>query len=239
MVTAGTAPLSARRQQEHRIVDAVRQLLDEGVEDPSIEEISRRGRMSKAIIYRHVATKEELYLLALCSYQEELGSYFRQVPDTAAPLSRLEDLTDIYVAFCLRYPAYLDCTASLQRYTWAELARRVSPALLQRVTSLIGSTNSRMTAVLVAGREDGTFTVSAPDLDVITHILYTSTMGIARGLRSGEGLRRDDRGHPEAFPVNALDVFQITVLSVHTLIGAPPRTRDVRLDLPPIPPNQD
>jgi AcrR family transcriptional regulator len=231
MVTAGAAPLSARQQQEHRVVEAVRELLDGGVHDPSIDEISRRGRMSKAIIYRHVTSKEELYLLALCSYQEELARHLAAVPETLDPLTQLEDIADKYIAFCLRYPAYLDCAAGLQRYTTAELSARVSPALLQRVTSLIGLVNNRLTQVLAAGRDTGVFTIPFDDLDTITVLIYTSAMGALAALRGAVGIRLGPTGTPERYSVDRVTAIRIMLHGLHLQLGAPPRRRDVRLEL--------
>src|SRR5256885_10449520 len=67
-------PLAARANREKQIVAATRALFDEqGVQEAAIDGIARAVGINKALIYRHVASKEELLILALISYLEELG----------------------------------------------------------------------------------------------------------------------------------------------------------------------
>jgi AcrR family transcriptional regulator len=219
MVTAGPAHFAARQQQERRVVDAVRQLLDDGAADPSIDEISRTGRMSKAIIYRHVASKEELYLLALCSYQEELVELLRRAPVDQDPLTRLDSYADTYIDFCLRYPAYLDCTIGLLRHTWHHLSQQISTALENRVMTLIAEANAMLTDLLIAGRDAGVFDLPPIDLNLITHLTYTCTIGVMHGLRSESGVRRGAGGQAERFPLDKDAALTLLRVGLYRMYG--------------------
>src|SRR5437764_7626626 len=108
-------PLSARADREKQIVAATRALFDEqGVQEASIDTVARAVGINKALIYRHVASKEELFILALISYLEELRG--RLATDGAAdPHAALRDGMDRYTTFCLEHPAFLDCSLSLMR----------------------------------------------------------------------------------------------------------------------------
>src|SRR4051812_36073707 len=52
-----TSPLAARADREKQIVDATRALFDEqGVQEAAVEGIAKAVGISKALIYRHVAS---------------------------------------------------------------------------------------------------------------------------------------------------------------------------------------
>lgn len=72
---------SVRREREREIVAATRALFDQrGMQDAPIEEIARAVGINKALIYRHFASKEELYVLALTSYLTELAERLDEAP---------------------------------------------------------------------------------------------------------------------------------------------------------------
>ena len=117
--------LAARADRERQIVAATRLLFDEqGVQEAAIDGVARAVGINKALIYRHVASKEELFILVLISYLGELRDGFPE--DRSDPVAALRESIDRYTAFCLEYPAFLDCALSLMRRPARELAQRVS-----------------------------------------------------------------------------------------------------------------
>ena len=102
-------PLAARANREKQIVAATRALFDQqGVQEAAIDGIARAVGINKALIYRHVASKEELFILALISYLGELRDTFPD--DHSDPAAALREAMDRYTAFCLAHPAFLDCS---------------------------------------------------------------------------------------------------------------------------------
>src|SRR5262245_18373974 len=113
---------NARREREREIVEATRALFDErGVQDAPMEEIARAVGINKALIYRHFASQEELFVLSDTHYRNELGERFAEVDESLDPLTQLRQVSERYVAFCLEYPAFLDCSLSLMRRPFEEL----------------------------------------------------------------------------------------------------------------------
>src|SRR5919109_296389 len=86
---------SVRRARERDIVDATRALFDErGMQDAPIEEIARAVGINKALIYRHFASKEELFVLTITHYLDELRAAALGAPDLRGAL-------DEFTRFCL------------------------------------------------------------------------------------------------------------------------------------------
>src|SRR3954454_18576110 len=92
----------ARREREREIVEATRALFDErGVQDAPMEEIARGGGINKALIYRHFASQEELFVLTVTHDLAQLTERFAGVDKSLEPVAQLRDLSERYLAFCL------------------------------------------------------------------------------------------------------------------------------------------
>src|SRR5437763_8977696 len=108
-------PALARRDRERDLVRATRALFDErGMQDAPIDEIARAVGIARGLVYRHFSSKEELFVLTVTDYLDELDGVLTDAADPSlAPSEQLEAWAHAYVGFCLRYPAFLDCALSL------------------------------------------------------------------------------------------------------------------------------
>src|SRR3954470_14925779 len=112
-------PTTTRRDRERDLVAATRAPFhDRGYQDAPMEEIARAVGINKALIYRVFSSKEELFVLTVTTYLDELR-------EAARGTENLESALDVFTRFCLRYPAFLDCALSLMRRPAAELEQRV------------------------------------------------------------------------------------------------------------------
>src|SRR4051794_20558565 len=76
--------VAARADRERQIVAATRLLFDErGIQEAAIDGVARAGGINKALISRHVASKEELFILVLVSSLAELRDGYPR--DRSAP----------------------------------------------------------------------------------------------------------------------------------------------------------
>ena len=67
-------PTELRRSRERELVAATRALFDErGIQDAPIEEIARSVGIARGLIYRQFSSKEELYVLTVTDYLDELA----------------------------------------------------------------------------------------------------------------------------------------------------------------------
>src|SRR5436190_4781775 len=165
MATAETHPrLVSRREREREIVEATRQLFDErGLQDAPIDEIARAVGINRALIYRHFASKEELFIAAVTSYLEELEARAPEVDPDADATELLRDACENYVSFCLEYPAFLDCALSLMRRPARELRAMVSDAVWLRLGRSMARCLSMLARVLELGKRRGVFAIEDPD----------------------------------------------------------------------------
>jgi AcrR family transcriptional regulator len=193
MIHPMASPLAARADRERQIVAATRALFDEqGVQEAAIDGIARAVGINKALIYRHVASKEELFILALIDYLGELRDGFPR--GMADPAAALREALDRYAAFCLEYPAFLDCALSLMRRPAGELRARVSEGTWLRLgramTDCLGPLAALMRA---AGVEDA---------DYIANRVYAQVLGTMHLARVGVGVTEAGPGVPGVFAID-------------------------------------
>ncbi|MGH2969355.1 MAG: TetR/AcrR family transcriptional regulator [Solirubrobacteraceae bacterium] len=192
------APATIRNQRERELVEATRALFDErGMQDAPIEEIARAVGINKALIYRVFASKEELFVLTVTHYLEELRAVALAPAEAGEPEARLRVACDRFTRFCLRYPAFLDCALSLMRRPAAELRERVSEGVWLRLGRSMAACLAPLAAILADGKRRGAFAIEDPDFTA--NRLYTQVLGTMHLARVGAGVREAAPGVPDVF----------------------------------------
>jgi AcrR family transcriptional regulator len=216
---------SARREREREIVEATRKLFDDrGVQDAPMEEIARAVGINKALIYRHFASQEELFVLTVTHYLSELAERFAEVDESLDPLTQLREVSERYVGFCLEYPAFLDCALSLMRRPFEDLGERVSEGVLFRLGQSMSACLSRLSRVLAAGADEGIFRVTDPDF--LANHLYAQGLGAMHLARVAAGVRELAPGVPQVFPVDPKDVVQTAIDTTFAYVVDPDYRRN-------------
>jgi AcrR family transcriptional regulator len=199
------------RQRERDIVDATRAAFDQrGMQDAPIDEIARAVGISRALIYRHFSSREELFVMTVTRYLAQLEGRLNEAAAGATePVERLRAITAAFADFCLEYPAFLDCALSLLRRPAAELRERVSDSVWVRLGQGMGGCIGLCSAVLAEGRDAGVFSIEDPDFTA--NHLWTAALGTMHLARSGVGVRHSAPGVPDAFPVDDATVRDAVV----------------------------
>ena len=71
------------RRREQEILDAALELfLEQGEDRVTVEMIADRVGIGKGTIYKHFETKNEIYLLLMLRYEEQLAEVFRNIRDS-------------------------------------------------------------------------------------------------------------------------------------------------------------
>src|SRR4051794_2855864 len=214
--TGYTSPVATRsspRARERTVIEVTRRLFDErGLQDAPVEEIARAASINRALIYRSFASKEELFILTVTHYLDELT--VGAAPRAEDPVVALREALDHYTSFCLRYPAFLDCALSLMRRPARELRELVSDSVWLRLGQAMAAALHPLAEILRAGAERGTFAIDDPDF--VANRLYTHVLGTMHLARIGLGVREAAPGVPEAF---ALDPAAVRAACVEDAVA--------------------
>ena len=194
-------------------MSATRRLFDErGMQDAPIEEIAQSVGIARGLIYRQFASKEELFVLTVTDYLAELSELIRTAMTGSQDPSRQLDLvTEAYARFCLRYPAFLDCSLSLMRRPAMELADQVSESVWLRLGQGMASCIGPLTELLKA--------IGVRDAEYTANVLWTQTLGTMHLGRSRVGLRELGPGVPDLFRIDADRLVESCVTSAAALVS--------------------
>jgi AcrR family transcriptional regulator len=202
-----------RRERERELVAATRALFDErGMQDAPIEEIARAVGIARGLIYRQFSSKEELFVLTVTDYLDELETVLREAIATAdEPVGRLAECARAYAEFCLRYPAFLDCSLSLMRRPARELREIVNESVWLRLGQGMAACIDQLTRIL---RE-----LEVDDPDWLSNVLWTQTLGEMHLARIGIGLREAAPGIPELFRIDPERLVATRVANTLAIVG--------------------
>ncbi len=196
-------PPSLRDVRERDLVRATRALFDaRGTLEAPVEEIARAVGIARGLIYRQFASKEDLYVLTVTDYLDELAGELDAMEERD-PVARLEATTRAFAGFCQRYPAYNEAVLWLMRRPATELRDAVSESVWLR----LGAGMARCIGTLAEILHE----IGVEDADHLANVLWSQTLGAMQLARSGVGLRRTTSGVPELFPVDADEVVATCV----------------------------
>ena len=202
-----------RQVRERDLVTATRRLFDErGMQDAPIEEIAQSVGIARGLIYRQFASKEELFVLTVTDYLAELSELIRTaMTGSDDPARQLDLVTEAYARFCLRYPAFLDCSLSLMRRPAMELAEQISESVWLRLGQGMASCIGPLTEILDA--------LEVGDAEYTSNVLWTQTLGTMHLGRSRVGLRELGPGVPDLFRIDADRLVESCVTSAAALVS--------------------
>ena len=209
------------RERERELIVATRRLFDErGMLDAPIEQIAREVGIARGLIYRHFSSKEELYVLTVTDYLDELGNLLdATVLEDDPPPVQLERLTEAYAGFCQRYPAFLDSSLSLMQRPARELNATVSESVWLRLGQGMARCLDKVAVILRAGVAAGDFAIDE-DPDYVANVLWTQALGVMHLARIRVGVRQAAPGVPALFSVDPEQVVRTCVRIAMTTVCA-------------------
>lgn len=218
MSAGRTTPL--RQVRERDLVTATRALFDErGMQEAQVEEIAREAGIARGLVYRHFSSKEELYVLTVTNYLDELAELLETaVAGNDEPRLRLERCTEAFARYCQRYPAFLDSSQALMRRPARELSEIVSESVWLRLGQSMARCLECVAGVLRAGAETGEFEVEDPDY--MANVLWTQALGVMHLARIRVGVRQAAPGVPALFRITPEQTVQSCVTGALLLVGA-------------------
>jgi AcrR family transcriptional regulator len=182
-----------------------------------IEEIAKAVGIARGLVYRQFSSKEELFVLTVTDYLDELGDLLAEImAREREPVGRLTAGVEAYAGFCRRYPAFLDCALSLMHRPAMELRGMVSESVWLRLGQGMSRCVSHLTETLRDGTAAGAFEVEDPDY--LANVIWTQVLGTMHLARVGVGVRELSPGVPDLFSVAPDDVIRTCVDSALALV---------------------
>ncbi len=216
-----------RATRERELVAATRRLFDQrGMQDAPIEEIARDVGIARGLIYRVFSSKEELFVLTVTDYLDELAGLLRTAIAAAAgagPVVQAERCVEAYAEFCRAHPAFLDAALSLMHRPARDLRELVSESVWLRLGRSMAACVDQIAAVLRDGVAAGAFAVEDPDYTA--NVLWTQVLGTMHLARIGVGVRLAAPLVPDLFRVEPGRVVRSCVEHVLAAVTAPGGSR--------------
>ena len=140
----------AQDSRDEILKAAMHLFANRGFHETSMSEVAREARVSKALIFWHFKTKEELFLAVL---NRLLEPYFIDFAEEAAQLDERQQtlkLVELYLIF-------VRDNASSVRFFLAQLLReqKISDALSEQVMKLYSSYRAMLVELIIRAREKG------------------------------------------------------------------------------------
>ena len=211
-------PGGGRRGRRQELVKATRELFDRrGIQEAPIEEIARSVGIARGLIYREFSSKEELYVLTVTDYLDELDGLLETALEAGGgPPEQLERCAEAFAGFCGRYPAFVDSALALMRRPARELSESISEAVWLRLGQGMATCIEQLAGVLRRGNESGDFAVDDPDY--LANVLWTQMLGAMHLVRISVGVRQAAPGVPELFRVETDHVVETCVAAARALV---------------------
>lgn len=157
------------RRREQEILDTALQLfLDQGEDSVTVEMIADAVGIGKGTIYKHFETKNEIYLLLMLRYEEDLAGVFQTISDD----DDKERLAREYFRFRISDPRRYQLFDRLENKVIKDHAL---PELVDKLHRIREANFARLTDIVKARIAEG----SLEDVDPIYHIC--SAWALAHG----------------------------------------------------------
>ena len=192
-------------------MDSTRALFDErGMQDAPMDEIARAVGINRALIYRHFDSKDDLFVLTITRYLDEITERgLARIDPDAGPEDQLRVAWESFASYGLEYPAFLDCALSLMRRPAEELQTRLTERTTVRLTASMARCLGVTIDILERGARAGTFQIT--DAALTANLLYTQTIGLLHSARLGMGVSSAEDGTPQLFPIERSQVLEACV----------------------------
>ncbi len=187
--------------------------------DAPIEEIAKAVGIARGLIYRHFSSKEELFVLTVTNYLDELEGVLAAAGpgEDGSPAAMLAARIEAYARFCHRYPAFLDNVLSLMHRPAEDLHDIVSDSVWLRLGQGMTSCIDPLVQVVRAGTQDMSF--SPVDPEYTANLMWTQVLGVMHLARIGVGVKQSAPGLPALFRVDAEAVVSSCVDSALAAVG--------------------
>jgi TetR/AcrR family transcriptional regulator len=183
--------LTDRRREEEKdrrrseiIAAAVAAAAEGGFDAITMDQIARRARLSRALVYVYFEDKAAVYL-ALCERGMELllEQFAAATRDAPNGLAKLAAMGAAYVAFAKEHPIYFEALARFEARNSDELEQ-----MSERWLALCDLSHNGLTATLREGIADGSVRADIGNPDAVAVALWGFMHGVIQIAATKEAL---------------------------------------------------
>jgi TetR/AcrR family transcriptional regulator len=182
--------LDRRREEKDRrrneILDAAALVVAEGGFDAvTMDQVARRARLSRALLYVYFEDKSDLYL-ALCVRAIEflLLRFEAATADQPTGRARMAAMGRAYVTFSQELPVYFDALAHFEARDASALTQTQASGCVERSDQL----HALMTAAIRDGVRDGSIRADIGNTDAVAIVLWGFMHGVIQIAATKGGL---------------------------------------------------
>jgi AcrR family transcriptional regulator len=194
--------VAERRQEEKdrrraEIVDAAIELYREvGWDAVTIDQVAKRARLSRALVYVYFKDKDELHAAIVLRAFEFLEKRFAEAAGRVrVGLDKIEALGRAYLAFAHELPHFFDACA---RFEVSERELTDGNPMLAACFDAGSSVHAHTVAALEAGLKDGSIRADIGDLKVTSMALWGFSHGLIQiAMRKAHVLAHDGISVPQ------------------------------------------
>lgn len=138
------------RQREEEVLQAALDLfLEHGEDKVTVEMIAEKVGIGKGTIYKHFETKDEIYLLLMTRYEEEMAQMFQRIEETS---EHKEQLAKEFFLFRIKDPKRYMLFDRLEQKL---VAAKAVPELLERLHKIRSSNAEKLNRIVEMRIKDG------------------------------------------------------------------------------------
>lgn len=138
-----------KQREEEVLQTALELFLELGEDRVTVEMIAEKVGIGKGTIYKHFETKDEIYLLLMIRYEEEMAQMFQRIVDSPA---HKEQLAREFFLFRIQDPKRYTLFDRLEQKM---VASKAVPELLARLHKIRASNADKLTRIVSARIKEG------------------------------------------------------------------------------------
>ena len=138
-----------KQREEEVLRTALDLFLELGEDRVTVEMIAEKVGIGKGTIYKHFETKDEIYLLLMIRYEEEMAQMFQRLVDSP---DNKEQLAREFFLFRIQDPKRYTLFDRLEQKM---VASKAVPELLERLHRIRASNAEKLTRIVTARIKEG------------------------------------------------------------------------------------
>ncbi len=186
-------------RKEDIIAAAIREFIENGIENARISDIAKRAEVGTVTVYRYFENKPKLVVeCAVRLWHSEMSSLMTQFyPETYSGMNGFAKVCQILVTIGSLYETRPEMLRLLEQFDNYAVKEQLSKELLQKYEAGIINTRVMMLEAIKTGQRDGSIRPEIDALQFYTAVIHSTIPLIQKLLLRGDVIRSDREIDPK------------------------------------------